>query len=231
VIISHTHKFIFLKTRKTASTSAEIALSRICGETDIIAPITPRDETLRLDAGRACQNFGAKEDDVASYLQSLRSDEPPVDIPPALKRSSKFPSHMSLSKILAKEPLDLSIYRTISIERHPYDKVVSYANFILGFEGYKRGENLDADNGKILEILDRLLEPGELDSKIRNWDIYTCDGEMQVDHMLRYEHLESDFHAACEILGIDQVPDLPVTKRGCRDRSVPARDLLSSAQK
>lgn len=37
MIISHTHRFVFLKTRKTASTSMQIAFSRICDpEADVI---------------------------------------------------------------------------------------------------------------------------------------------------------------------------------------------------
>lgn len=47
VIVSHEHKFIFMKTRKTASTSVEIALSRVCGERDIITPDLAEDEELR----------------------------------------------------------------------------------------------------------------------------------------------------------------------------------------
>jgi hypothetical protein len=39
MIISHEHKFILLKTRKTAGTSIEIALSRFCGDDDVITPI------------------------------------------------------------------------------------------------------------------------------------------------------------------------------------------------
>jgi len=46
VIISHEHKFIFLKTKKTAGTSIELALSQLCGPDDIIAPITEGDEVL-----------------------------------------------------------------------------------------------------------------------------------------------------------------------------------------
>ena len=36
MIISHKHKFIFFKTRKTAGTSLQIALSEFCGSDDII---------------------------------------------------------------------------------------------------------------------------------------------------------------------------------------------------
>lgn len=49
MIISHKHKFIFVKTRKTAGTSVEIALSRHLGPDDIITPISPDDEKLRAE--------------------------------------------------------------------------------------------------------------------------------------------------------------------------------------
>ena len=51
MIASHQHRFIFLKTRKTAGTSVEIALSKVCGPDDVITEISPEDEELRRAAG------------------------------------------------------------------------------------------------------------------------------------------------------------------------------------
>ena len=39
MIISHRHKFIFLKPQKVAGTSVEVALAQHCGEDDIVTPI------------------------------------------------------------------------------------------------------------------------------------------------------------------------------------------------
>src|SRR6267142_1926583 len=44
MIISHQHKFIFIKTQKTAGTSIEVFLSQQCGPGDIVTPIIPRVE-------------------------------------------------------------------------------------------------------------------------------------------------------------------------------------------
>lgn len=41
MILSHKHRYIFIKTMKTAGTSVEIALSRFCGPDDIVTPIRP----------------------------------------------------------------------------------------------------------------------------------------------------------------------------------------------
>lgn len=46
MIISHAHRFIFIKTEKTAGTSLEIALSRYCGSDDI-TPFWEEDEVVQ----------------------------------------------------------------------------------------------------------------------------------------------------------------------------------------
>jgi len=55
MIISHKHKFIFIKTRKTAGSSFELMLSTICGPDDVLTPLSPEEETIReqLSGGRA----------------------------------------------------------------------------------------------------------------------------------------------------------------------------------
>lgn len=53
MIISHTHRFIFIKTIKTAGTSIEVYLSPHCGPDDILTPIQPPEE------GHQPRNAGA----------------------------------------------------------------------------------------------------------------------------------------------------------------------------
>ena len=51
MIVSFSKRFIFIKTRKTAGTSMEIALSGQCADGDIVTPIVPEDELLRFRQG------------------------------------------------------------------------------------------------------------------------------------------------------------------------------------
>ena len=51
MIVSFQHEFIFVKTRKTAGTSIEMALTPFCGPDDIVTPIDPPDERSRTLAG------------------------------------------------------------------------------------------------------------------------------------------------------------------------------------
>ena len=66
MILSHERKFIFLRTKKTAGTSIELALSDLCGPDDIITPLTGEDEARR--AGRR----GAQNWRLHSWWQSPR---------------------------------------------------------------------------------------------------------------------------------------------------------------
>lgn len=97
MIISHFRHFIFVRTRKTASTSCEIILSRGAGPNDVITPISPRDERLRsLWGGSAPQN------------------------------DAGFTNHMAASDIRdLVEVTTWDAYFTFAFDRDPIDKCLS----------------------------------------------------------------------------------------------------------
>lgn len=103
MIISHEHRFIFMKTLKTAGTSVEIELSRVCGPHDVITPLPEDDERLRAErGGRGPQHHTS----------------PPL--------REKVHEHIRASKvrpIIGREIWDA--YAKIAIERNPWDAVVS----------------------------------------------------------------------------------------------------------
>ena len=100
MIASHAHRFVFIKTRKTAGTSLEIALSRHCGPDDIVTRISPEDEVLRTAAG----GVGPQHDDTdpSSY------------------------AHMGARRVIeviGRQAWD--DYFTFAVERNPFDVVAS----------------------------------------------------------------------------------------------------------
>lgn len=100
MIASHAHRFVFVKTRKTAGTSLEIALSRHCGPDDLVTRISPEDEELRAAAG----GVGPQNDDTdpSSY------------------------AHMAARRVIeviGRKTWD--DYFTFAVERNPFDVVAS----------------------------------------------------------------------------------------------------------
>lgn len=104
MIVSHRHRFIFLKTRKTAGTSVEIALSRICGPEDIITPIAEADEELRKAmGGLPPQNYTA---------------------PPLVMEGRPHLPARAVRQIVGADVWES--YFKFAIERNPWDTVVSF---------------------------------------------------------------------------------------------------------
>jgi hypothetical protein len=102
MILSHRHKFIFIKTKKTAGTSIEIALSGICGDDDIITRISPEDEVKRRGLG-----FRGPQNDV-------------------VRGARLFHNHIPAANIRALVDTEIwNTYFKFCFERNPWDKVVS----------------------------------------------------------------------------------------------------------
>lgn len=61
MIISHQHRFIFIKTRKTAGTSIEVYLSALCADSDVLTPIVP------VEAGHQPRNHAGFSNHIPAY--------------------------------------------------------------------------------------------------------------------------------------------------------------------
>ena len=70
MIISHKHKLIFVKTKKTAGTSFEIALSNFTNQASIITPISKDDEKLRQKMGLLGPFYHLEKNRLAAFKQS-----------------------------------------------------------------------------------------------------------------------------------------------------------------
>jgi hypothetical protein len=110
--------------------------------------------------------------------------------------------------------------RKVSIDRHPYEKVVSQAYFRRAI--HKQEETLG---------LDKALEIVIAEGRYRNIDLYSIGGEIVVDILLRFEQLAQWPTTLAFSLQLASLRDLPRTKVSYRGDRAPATDLLSSCQK
>ncbi|NJL84294.1 MAG: chondroitin 4-O-sulfotransferase [Chloroflexaceae bacterium] len=194
MIVSHKHQFIFLKTKKTAGTSIEIALSQFCGAKDIITPITGEDERLRRELGfPGPQNYRIS---LASYRLSDWS------YLIKCRKRKEFYHHYPAS--LLKQYVGERVWRDYFVfcfERNPYDKAISRYFWSTRRE-------------KAPDIIDFLHSAPR--RQLSNWSIYTINDEIAVDFVGRYECLTADLEAIWQKIGLPLPPVLTRAKGSYR---------------
>lgn len=214
MIVSHEKKFVFVKTRKTSGTSMEISLSQVCGPDDIITPISFDDELVRLDmGGRLPQNYGGLGEE--RYREMIRARRLRLF---RARRRGIFYNHMPAVEIrehIGRDTWD--DYFTFSIERHPYEKVVSHVYFHA-----RRRRNWDFDRE-----LERVLAKGYYIS----YPVYSEGQKPIVDFIVNFERMQQDLGVLSEKLGYDVAARYPKTKHRFRAERKPARELLSTEVK
>jgi hypothetical protein len=211
MIISHKHKFIFIKTTKTAGTSIEIALSKFCGDEDIITPITPADERIRSYLGyRGPQNYLPPISDNgsgdAAKAQGLR------------KKKCRFFNHSPAKQV--RRCLGESVwnsYYKFCFERNPWDRFISL------YYWHCRSE----PRPTISAFLDSDMP---LKLKKRGFELYTINGEIAVDRVCLYENLTEELENIRLRLGLPEKLEIPRAKATFRKDRRSYRDILNEAQ-
>jgi len=211
MIISHRHKFIFLRTTKTASTSMEISLSRFCGPQDVITPINPLDEPIRRELGIVPQNYTRprrpwefRPKDIVSYLLYQQWPEKKL-----------YWNHMPARLIRKKvTPEVWNSYFKFCFVRNPWDRAVSRYYW-----------NLSRDSRQT--NLNKSLRRNNPNS---NFEIYSIDGQLAVDFVGRFENMQTDLQKVYERLNLPFDGWLPRTKAKSRADKRHYSDLLSPKQ-
>jgi hypothetical protein len=210
MILSHKHKFIFLKTVKTGGTSTELALSPVCGPDDILAPLGKVEEKKRRDS--PARNYARGLSRLGVYV--------PGEIRGRFPQISGFYNHMPARQVraLVGEPTWASHYK-FTIERNPWDRQVSYY-----FWRTRHRDPQPDFKTWVTSKLERLWKG----ARLHNWSIYTIGDAIAVDHVIRYERLEEELSAVCAQLGIAEPVQLPSAKGTSRSDGRPYRDFYDA---
>lgn len=132
MLLSHEHNFIFIKTRKTAGTSVEIALSRAMGLMDIVTPLGAKDEATRVLEGRRPQNFHAiNAVDPGFEMTDRKQAEAFAHANQKTHRLREtFYNHMTAVEVRRTIGVPMwRKYHSFCIERIPFDRLISYYYF------------------------------------------------------------------------------------------------------
>jgi hypothetical protein len=209
MIVSHEHKFIFLKTKKTAGTSIELALSALCGDRDVITPLTEIDEALRAN-GRGAQNW---------RLHGWWGSPRPFHKRRSLKFTAEdygFYNHMPAEQARAalNDDKTWQSYFKFAFDRNPWDRQVSFYH-----HRYRR-EDTPPPFANFIK--------GDRRARINNYEIYSIGGDVAVDFVGRYESLEDDLKHALSQVGLTLEKPLPRAKTTFRKSDKPYRDYYDA---
>ena len=219
MIASFQHSFIFIKTRKTAGTSLEIALGPLCGPRDVVTRLDGIDEIGRMTHGvMQARNF-ADNQTMAIVKRALLLGD--IEKTQAVLRPlprHRFYNHMPLYEV--KQFVPPKFWRSafkFAVERHPYEKVVSWAFMRMD------------DKVETLSTFDACVDTA-IASLSTDPRLYLVDGKIGVDRLLRYESLDADITSAMTRLGLPPLT-LPRAKGHHRKDNRPAREILTLAQR
>ena len=207
VILSHKHKFIFFKTKKTASTSLEIVLSKLCGQKDIITPVSEitwtgqirrfeknNEEDLRKKISALNpQNFkGSFLFEIfflikqffhfyfKKFMISLLSSTKNKVF--KAKRRFKYDQHMEIIEL--KKYVNNKIFKNylkFAVVRNPYDQAISDY-----YDQSFRPEHIKYKNFD--DYLDKRVNYFFYKNKRK----FTINDKIMLDDVIKYETLEKD---------------------------------------
>ena len=239
MIYSKKNNFLFLKGVKVAGTSVEIALSKLCGNQDIISPIANIDERTRVQLKiRHAQNYGPSRREIKDFIQWL------MDVPTDQITSRQAPkgivnNHMPLRRIyktlgtLHPEIRDANIF---AIVRSPYEQILSRINHKINFQSYKTtGEAMKATQADLRQTLDKHVQKlqgrASEDFRSKNYQIYdsSFDSSIQVK-FIRFENLAEELQQTLKDIGIEKELELPFTKKGLKSSNNLFKEIATDEQ-
>lgn len=193
IIISHKHRFIFIKATKVAGTSIEVALARHCGDKDVVTPLS----------------LSVEKDDKEYQHKSMNHDG--------------FREHTTSKEIMRKEPNWQDYHKITCVRNPYDQVVSRYFWEMRKLGRKRKFKIMNPRFLYECKMREKMLRKGDFAGFVRffrkywtNEDFYFDEsGNKICDTYLRFENLEGDFKRLCRNLDLPYV-ELPRTKTKSR---------------
>ncbi|MGH6866469.1 MAG: sulfotransferase family 2 domain-containing protein [Methyloceanibacter sp.] len=186
MIVSHKHKFIFIKTKKTAGTAIEAALSQLCGPVDVITPY--REDSEQDRQGRAPQNFRIEHPlKPKRPLWRKLLGRPERYYHPTVGFYEHMPA--GLVRAYVGEQIWRDYYK-FAFERNPWDRQVSWYLY-------------KTKSKRVRPSFEQFMSSRRR-AFVDNYALYTIDGAIALNQLARYETLQEGIDRILEVIGIDR---------------------------
>jgi hypothetical protein len=228
LILSEQFRFVFIKGKRVGGTSVEMALSTICGVRDIVTPIAAIDELERIRLGGRARNYAAIREAEDAYIERIRAT-PRNALGSVLVPQERYYNHMPLCEVLAVYGRAASSFDIVCVERCPYAKILSWANWLASAGAYLSGGKLQTDLGTLRYAVDRIFDTGEF-AEVKNIDLYRGDDGNVAVRALRHENLEAELREFLGSRGLTTLPHLPQAKKGLSSERLDPLEFFSKEQ-
>jgi len=219
MIISKSQKFAFIKGRKVAGTSVEVGLSSLCTDDDILTPISPIDELLRLQTtGRFAQNYGADAKKLKRYRTTLLASDNTDNLnwSDIRKPRGRYGGHMSFKDMEQTFGGFSPDWTIIAITRCPYEQALSRIKHSAnkGAVQQRSGQSLDPSSDLFQQAKERFFQRASEQSIRTNISLYKdAKKQLRPSFYLRYERLNDDYEILMHKLGATTFAPLPHLKQ------------------
>ena len=190
MILSHFHKFLFIKTAKTAGTSAVMYLASQCRDGDLVTELSQDEmDDARKNGFIFPGGLGSKLEQARLWWWKQQQGR---------ARGRKVEKNLKApdARAFVGEQVWGGYYK-FCFERNPYDKAISLYYF------HNRDKAVKPELNEYIVGAD--------DRKLSNWYMYTIDGTVAVDHIYRFENLADELAAIAARFGME-IGSLPRAK-------------------
>lgn len=216
MIICRSQGFIFLHNRKAAGSSISVSLARFLTDEDLQISAIP--ETLANGiplTSRVLREARAQAPVLVPFAQMLGSPISARAIARSIDHAyrpilGRKPPHAKAATVATAFPEEWSFCRKICVVRNPWDKTVS--DYFWRTKAIRRAPDFTT-YVRALAAGDDLngIVPLQFHD---NWPMYTIEGEVIADYVIRYDRLTEDLPTAFEAMGLRWDGWLPHAKGG-----------------